>query len=79
MDYYMATGKHETLTRIVIEHYDKRYILETPYSDSNLLEDLLSLTYNALLAAGYHQDTINQALVEMAEEKGYKENEEEES
>lgn len=76
LQYFMAKGKDEVLTRIVIEHYDKRYIVETPYSDSNLLEDLLNLTYSALLAAGYHQDTINRSLVEMAEEKGYKINEE---
>jgi len=74
-DYFMAKGE-EVLTRIVIEHYDKRYVVETPYSDSNLLEDLVDLTYSALLAAGYHKDSINQAFVELAEERGYKKDEE---
>lgn len=73
---FMAQGE-QVLTRIILEHYDKRYILETPYSDSAPLEDLLDLTYAALLAAGYHQDTINNALVELAEEKGYKRDEDE--
>ena len=72
---FMAQGEH-VLTRIILEHYDKRYILETPYSDSAPLDDLLDLTYAALLAAGYNQDTINNALVELAEEKGYKRDEE---
>ena len=73
---FMAQGE-QVLTRIILEHYDKRYILETPYSDSAPLEDLLDLAYAALLAAGYHQDTINNALVELAEEKGYKRDEDE--
>ena len=68
---FMAQGE-QVLTRIILEHYDKRYILETPYSDSAPLEDLLDLVYAALLTAGYHQDTINNALVELAEERGYK-------
>lgn len=74
-DYFMAKGE-EVLTRIVIEHYDKRYIVETPYSDSNLLDDLLDLTYATLLMAGYQKDTINGSLVELAEERGYKKDEE---
>lgn len=77
MDYYMAKGQDEVLTRIVVEQYDKRYIVETPYSDSNLLEDLLDLTYSVLLSAGYHQDAINQAFAEKLEEKGYNKDEEE--
>jgi hypothetical protein len=73
---FMAQGE-QVLTRIILEHCDKRYILETPYSDSAPLEDLLDLAYAALLAAGYHQDTIDNALVELAEEKGYKRDEDE--
>ena len=75
-DYFMAKGE-EVLTRIVIEHYDKRYIVETPYSDFTLLEDLLDLTYTALLATGYHKDTIIESFVEFAEERGYNRDEEE--
>ena len=70
-DIFMAKGE-ETLTRIILEHYDKRYIVETPYSDSNLLEDLLDLTYTALLAVGYHQNAITDAMKEFVEEKTYK-------
>lgn len=73
-DYFMAKGE-EVLTRIVIEHYDKRYVVETPYSDSNLLDDLLDLTYAALLAAGYQKESINDSLVELAEARGYKNDE----
>jgi hypothetical protein len=75
-DYFMARGE-EVLTRIVLEHYDKRYVVETPYSDSNLLDDLLDLTYAVLLAAGYQKETINDSLVELAKARGYKRDEEE--
>lgn len=74
---FMARGKDETLTRIIVEHYDKRYIVETPYSDGNLIEELPELVYSILLMAGYNPDTINQELVELAREKGYKTEEEE--
>ena len=75
-DIFMSKGKDEVLTRITVEHYDKRYIVETPYSDSNLIEELPDLLYSILLMVGYQPDTINQALVELAEEKGYKKDEE---
>lgn len=74
-DIFMARGKDETLTRITVEHYDKRYIVESPYSDGNLIEDLPELVYSILLMVGYQPDTINQELVELAREKGYKEDE----
>jgi hypothetical protein len=72
-DIFMARGKDETLTRIIVEHYDKRYIVETPYSDGNLIKELPELVYSILLMAGYDQNTINQELVELAKEKGYEE------
>ena len=71
-DIFIAKGKDEVLTRITIEQYDKRYIVESPYSDGNLIEDLPELVYDILLMVGYQQDTINKALVELAEEKGFK-------
>ena len=73
----MAKRKDEVLTRITVEHYDKRYIVESPYSDGNLIEELPNLLYSILLMVGYHPDTINRELVELAREKGYKEDEEE--
>ena len=76
-DIFMAKGNDEVLTRITVEHYDKRYIVESPYSDGNLIEDLPELVYGILLMAGYHPDTINKTLVELAEERGYKFNNEE--
>lgn len=69
---FMAKREDDVLTRIVVEHYDKRYIVESPYSDGNLIEDLPELVYDILLMVGYHPDTINKELVELAEEKGYK-------
>ena len=71
-DIFMAKGKDEVLTRITVEQYDKRYIVESPYSDGNLIEDLPELVYDILLMIGYHPDTINKELVELAEEKGFK-------
>jgi hypothetical protein len=71
-DIFMAKGNDEVLTRIVVEHYDKRYIVESPYSDGNIIEDLPELVYDILLMCGYSQDTVNQTLVELAEERGYK-------
>lgn len=68
----MAKREDDVLTRIVVEHYDKRYIVESPYSDGNIIEDLPELVYNILLMCGYSQDAVNQALVELAEERGYK-------
>ena len=76
-DIFMAKRKDEVLTRITVEHYDKRYIVESPYSDGNLIEELPELVYSILLMAGYHPDTINRELVELAREKGYGEDEEE--
>ena len=76
-DIFMAKGKNEVLTRITVEHYDKRYIVESPYSDGNLIEDLPELVYDILLMVGYQPDTINKELVELAEEKGFKLNNEE--
>ena len=70
-DIFMAKGKNEVLTRIIVEHYDKRYIVESPYSDGNLIEDLPELVYDILLMVGYQQDTVNKALVELAEERGF--------
>ena len=78
-DIFMAKRKDEVLNRIIVEHYDKRYIVESPYSDGNLIEDLPNLLYSILLMVGYHPDTINRELVELAREKGYKEDDEEES
>ena len=71
-DIFIAKGKDEVLTRITVEHYDKRYIVESPYSDGNLIEDLPELVYDILLMIGYQPDTINKELVELAEEKGFK-------
>ena len=71
-DIFMTKGKNEVLTRITVEHYDKRYIVESPYSDGNLIEDLPELVYDILLMIGYQPDTINKELVELAEEKGFK-------
>ena len=70
-DIFMAKCKDEVLTRITVEHYDKRYIVESPYSDGNLIEDLPELVYDILLMVGYQQDTVNKALVELAEERGF--------
>ena len=70
-DIFMAHGKAEVLTSITVEHYDKRYIVESPYSDGNLIEDLPELVYDILLMVGYQQDTVNKALVELAEERGF--------
>lgn len=70
-DIFMAKGKDEVLTRITVEQYDKRYIVESPYSDGNLIEDLPELVYDILLMVGYNQDTVNKALVELAEERGF--------
>ena len=76
-DIFMAKRKDEVLTRITVENYDKRYIVESPYSDGNLIEELPKLLYSILLMFGYHPDTINMELVELAKEKGYKEDGEE--
>ena len=76
-DIFMAKGKDEVLTRITVEQYDKRYIVELPYSDGNLIEDLPELVYDILLMVGYNQDTVNKALVELVEERGFKFNDEE--
>ena len=75
-DIFMAKGKDEVLNRIIVEHYDKRYIVESPYSDGNIIEDLPELVYSILLMAGYHPETINKEFVELAEEKGYRRDEE---
>lgn len=64
----MASRKDDVLNRITVEHYDKRYIVESPYSDGNLIEDLTELTYSILLMAGYSKECINDAFRELAEE-----------
>ena len=72
-DIYIAKGENEVLTRIIIEQYDTRYIVESPYSDESVADSLTELVYSILLATGYQQNTINQLLVELAKEHGYKE------
>ena len=72
-DIYIAKGEDKILTRIIIEQYDTRYIVESPYSDESVANSLTELVYSILLATGYQPDTINQLLVELAKEHGYKE------
>lgn len=69
---YMAKREDEVLTRITVEHYGNRYIVESPYSDGDILTGLLDLVYIILRMATYGEDTINRALVEFAEEHGAK-------
>lgn len=76
-DIYIANGENEVLTRIIVEQYDKRYIIESPYSDECILTELTNLMYSVLLATGYQQNTINQTLIGLAREHGYKEDTEE--
>ena len=75
-DIFMAKGKDEVLTRITVEQYDKRYIVESPYSDGSIIDDLPELVYDILLMCGYSKDSVNQAFVELAEERGFKQYEE---
>ena len=69
---FMAKKEDDVRTRITVEQYDKRYIIESPYSDGNIIEELPDLVYDILLMSGYTKDTINQAFVELAQERGYK-------
>lgn len=74
-DIYMARGKDEVLTRITVEAYDKRYIVESPFSDSNILRDLLDMVYVISLMATYADVTILREMKEFLEEHGLKEEE----
>ena len=78
-DIYMARGKDEVLTRITVEAYDKRYIVESPYADSNILGNLLDMVYVISRMATYSEDTILRAMQDFLEEHGFKEEEEETS
>ena len=69
---FMANREDDVRTRITVEQYDKRYIIESPYSDTNIIEELPDLVYDILLMSGYTKDTINQAFIELAQERGYK-------
>ena len=69
---FMAKREDDVRTRITVEQYDKRYIIESPYSDTNIIEILPDLVYDILLMSGYTKDTINQVFVELAQERGYK-------
>ena len=71
-DIFMAKVNVFFFFMIIVEQYDKRYIVESPYSDGNLIEELPELVYDILLMVGYQQDTVNKALVELAEERGFK-------
>lgn len=75
-DICMARGKDEVLTRIIVEAYDKRYIVESPYSDSNILGNLLDMVYVISRMATYSEDTILRAMEDFLEEHGFKEEEE---
>ena len=69
---FMAKKEDDVRTRITVEQYDKRYIIESPYSDGNIIEILPDLVYDILLMCGYTKDTINKAFIELAQERGYK-------
>jgi len=69
---FMAKREDDVRTRITVEQYDKRYIIESPYSDMNIIEVLPDLVYDILLMSGYTKDTINKVFVELAQERGYK-------
>lgn len=74
---FIAKGDDKVLSRIVVEHYEKRYIVESPYSDEQPLEVLPEMVYTILLMSGYSEGAINDKLVELAREHGAKIQEEE--
>lgn len=66
---FMAERKDEVRTRITIEAWDKRYIVESPWSDGLDIEKLLDLVYGISISATYAPETVLQAMKEYAEER----------
>ena len=66
---FMAERKDEVRTRITIEAWDKRYIVECPWSDGLDLEKLLDLVYGISISATYAPETVLNIMKEYAEER----------
>lgn len=64
----MASGKHETRTRVIVERYDKRYIVELPYSDGDALEELFKMILAIGILETYTEEMVLEMMKEFAEE-----------
>lgn len=64
----MASGKHETRTRVIVERYDKRYIVELPYSDGDSLEELFKMILAIGILETYTEEMVLEMMKEFAEE-----------
>lgn len=68
MEYFMASGKHETRTRVIVERYDKRYIVELPYSGGETLEELFKMILAIGILETYTEEMVLEMMKEFAEE-----------
>ena len=68
LEYFMASGKHETRTRVIVERYDKRYIVELPYSDGDALEELFKMILAIGVLMTYSEQTVLEMMKDFAEE-----------
>lgn len=69
MESFMASGKHETRTRVIVEHLDKRYIVESPYSDGDTLEELFKMVLAIGILQTYTEEMVLEMMKEFAEER----------
>lgn len=53
--------------KIEIKHYRNTYTVETE-SDDLIAEEVLDIITGLLIQMGYHQESINEALKELADE-----------
>ncbi len=65
----MASGKHETRTRVIVEYLDKRYIVESPYSDCDTLEELFKMVLAIGVLQTYTEEMVLEMMKEFAEDR----------
>lgn len=70
---FIAKGKDDVLTRVVLEQYGTRYVSESIYSDEDTIEELLRLVSGALIAHSWSVSQVAEAMHNFANELNYNE------
>ena len=68
MERYSAKRDQDTLTRVTVEQYEKRYIIESPYSDENALETLIRCVAAAAVACSWSKEQVLDAMQDYIDE-----------
>lgn len=59
----------ETLARITVELQDRRFVIESPYSDENILDTLLEMVAAISISATYSPDAVYESMIEYGKDR----------